>query len=877
MTGSEIRKAFLKYFEKNGHTIVKSSSLIPQNDPTLLFTNAGMNQFKDVFLGIEKRDYKRATSSQKCVRAGGKHNDLENVGRTARHHTFFEMLGNFSFGDYFKEGAINFAWEFLTKVLKLDKSKLYATIYFDDDEAFEIWHKQIGLPEEKIIRLGEKDNFWAMGDTGPCGPCSEIIYDQGEEMSCGENCGIGKCDCDRFLEIWNLVFMQYNRDKTGKMTPLPKPSIDTGMGLERITAVIQGVKSNYDTDLLRDIISYAEVISGIQYGKDPEKDISLRVIADHSRAVTFLISDGVIPSNEGRGYVLRRIMRRASRHGKIIGLDEPFLYKMAEKVADKMYDEYPEVKENIKYIQQVIKTEEEKFLKTLEKGLIILDEQMKMLENSQNKIISGEVVFKLYDTYGFPVDLTEDIVRKKGFSLDMDGFKNEMKKQQEKSRKAWSGSGEEKIPEIYKKLSDLKIKFVGYDILETTGSVLKIIKDEKFVEKLIEGEEGEIIFDITPFYGESGGQIGDNGIISSEKCYAVVYDTKKPLNNLIIHKVKVKKGEITIGDKYNLEVDSSKRIPTMCNHTATHILQYALRKVLGDHVKQAGSLVEPERLRFDFTHFKALTEEEKSKIEDIVNEKIRENAVVSKMEMPIEEAKKLGAIALFGEKYGDIVRVVKIGDFSIELCGGTHLDRTGNIGFFKIVNESSIAGGVRRIEAFTGQKAIDYIRKIEKDYFISLLMFKEKIGNLHKKIKKLIEENKNLNKKIEQLEVELSTKSLGKNDNIIKEINEIKLVKFKTTGKDNKELRKILDGFKSRINKGIIIICSENDKKANIICSITKNLTDKIKAGDIIKFICEKIDGKGGGKPEFAQGGGKNLKMLDTALEEVENYIKGRI
>ena len=874
MTGSEIRKKFLKYFERNGHTIVKSSSLVPQNDPTLLFTNAGMNQFKDVFLGLEKRDYKRATSSQKCVRAGGKHNDLENVGRTARHHTFFEMLGNFSFGDYFKEGAINFAWEFLTEELKLDKSRLYATIFYDDDEAFKIWHKKIGLPEERIIRLGEKDNFWAMGDTGPCGPCSEIIYDQGEDMSCGENCGIGKCDCDRFLEIWNLVFMQYNRDESGKMTPLPRPSIDTGMGLERITAVIQGVKSNYDTDLLRDIIKAGEEISGVEYGKDDEKDVSLRVIADHSRAITFLISDGVLPSNEGRGYVLRRIMRRASRHGKILGLDEPFLYLMAESVAKKMEDEYPEVLENLKYIQEVIKSEEERFLKTLDKGLMILSDVVEDLKSENKDTIPGEIIFKLYDTYGFPVDLTEDIVRKDGFKLDMEGFNREMEKQQEKSRKAWSGSGEEKIPEIYKKIAseNLKIKFIGYESLETEGKIIKIIKDENGVKSLTQGETGEIVTDVTPFYGESGGQVGDKGLITGENFYLKVEDTKRPVEGIIVHKVKVVKGEVKEGEKCKLEVDKNFRIPTMCNHTATHLLQYALRKVLGDHVKQAGSLVEPDRLRFDFTHFKALTRDEIKEIEKIVNEKIRENAVVEKREMPIEEAKKLGAIALFGEKYGDVVRVVKIGNFSIELCGGTHLDRTGDIGFFKIINESSIAGGVRRIEAYTGQRAIEYIWEIEEDYFNSLIMFKEKIGNLKIKVEKLIEENRDLHKKIEKLEVELSTGSVSQ-DNLIKEIKGIKLVRHILKGKNPKEMRKILDGFKTKINKGVVIIASENEGKVNVICSVTKNLTDRIKAGEIIKFICEKIGGKGGGKPEYAQGGGKNPEKLKEALNEVEKFL----
>ena len=876
MTGSEIRKKFLKYFEKNGHTIIKSSSLVPQNDPTLLFTNAGMNQFKDVFLGIEKREYTRATSSQKCVRAGGKHNDLENVGRTARHHTFFEMLGNFSFGDYFKREAINYAWEFLTEELKLDKSRLYATVFYDDDEAFEIWKNEIGLSEDRIVKLGEKDNFWAMGDTGPCGPCSEIIYDQGEELSCGENCGIGKCDCDRFLEIWNLVFMQFNRDDKGNLSKLPKPSIDTGMGLERITAVIQNVKSNYDTDLLRDIIKAAENISGVKYGEDEEKDVALRVIADHSRAITFLISDGVLPSNEGRGYVLRRIMRRASRHGKIIGLDEPFLFLMAEAVAKKMEDEYPEVLENLNYIQEVIKSEETRFLKTLDKGLIILSEVIENLKKENKNLIPGDIIFKLYDTYGFPVDLTEDIVKKYNFQLDIEGFNREMNIQQEKSRKAWTGSGEEKIPEVYKKIvnENLNIKFVGYDEFVSEGNILKIIKNNMEIDELLEGEQGEIITDITPFYGESGGQVGDRGIITGENFYVKVGDTKKILNNLIIHKVEVKKGKVKVGDRCKLEVDVEKRKPTMCNHTATHILQYALRKVLGEHVKQAGSLVEPERLRFDFTHFKALTKEERKEIEKIVNEKIRENHIVIKQEMPIEEAKRLGAIALFGEKYGDIVRVVKIGDFSIELCGGTHLNRTGDIGFFKIVDEQSIAGGVRRIEAYTGQKAIEYIWNIEDDYFSSLSIFKEKIGNLHKKIEKIVEDNRKLQKRVEKLEVELST-GVTQDSSIISEINGIKLVRQVLKDKNPKEMRKIIDGFKSKINKGVIIVASENNDKVNVLCSVTKNLVDKIKANDIIKFICEKIDGKGGGKPEFAQGGGKNPEKLKDALKDVERRIVG--
>jgi len=876
MTGSEIRRKFLQFFEKNGHTIVKSSPLIPHNDPTLLFTNAGMNQFKDVFLGYEKREYKRATSSQKCVRAGGKHNDLENVGKTARHHTFFEMLGNFSFGDYFKKGAIHFAWKFLTEELKLEKDKLWVTIYLDDDEAFEIWRKDIGVPEEKIVRLGEKDNFWSMGDTGPCGPCSEIIYDQGQDMSCGDNCGIGKCDCDRYLEIWNLVFMQYNRDEKGKLTPLPKPSIDTGMGLERITAVVQKVKSNFETDLLMDIITYIAKLAGVEYGNDNDVDISLRVIADHSRAITFLINDGVLPSNEGRGYVLRRIMRRAARHGKFLGFNEPFLFKISESVAQKMRDEYPELLENLKYIQEIVKIEEEKFLTTLDKGLLILDEEVKKLKKENQKVFSGKVAFKLYDTYGFPLDLVQDIVEKEGLTVNTKEFEEEMKKQQEKSRKAWSGSGEEEIDEIYKKLVSEKIKteFIGYETIKSTGTVLKIIKNGQFSEELNEGEEGEVIFDTTPFYGESGGQVGDKGILENENTKGEIFDTKKKLD-IITHYVKIKKGQLKINDKVILAVYENKRFLTAANHTATHLLHFALRKVLGDHVKQAGSLVEPERLRFDFTHFKNLTSDEIFEIEDIVNRKIRENIELKIELMSIDNAKKLGAMALFGEKYGDVVRVVNIGDFSIELCGGTHVKRTGDIGFFKIINESSIASGVRRIEALTCQKAIDYIRDIEKDYLDGIKLLKVKKGDLSKKIQNILEENKELHKNIEKIKQESTKEALEKQlENSTKDINGIKLVCFKLENKSQKELRELLDIIKGKVSMGVIVLAGVEGKKVSLIISVTKNLVDKIKAGDLMKNITSLIGGKGGGRPEMAQGGGSKPENIDQVFEKIESKIK---
>jgi alanyl-tRNA synthetase len=876
MTGSEVRKQFLEYFNKNAHKIVKSSSLIPQNDPTLMFANAGMNQFKDVFLGFEKRDYKRATSSQKCVRAGGKHNDLENVGKTARHHTFFEMLGNFSFGDYFKEGAINFAWEFLTDVLKLNKERLWVTIYLDDDEAYKIWKEQIGFPAERIVRLGEKDNFWSMGDTGPCGPCSEIIYDQGEDMSCGDNCGIGKCDCDRYLEIWNLVFMQYNRDEKGVMTPLPKPSIDTGMGLERITAIIQNVKSNFETDLLFDIIKYIADLANCKYGESEEKNVSLRVVADHSRAITFLINDGVFPSNEGRGYVLRRIMRRAARHGKLLGFNTPFLYKIAESVALKMEDEYPELKENLSYIQEITKIEEERFLETLDKGLYILNNELNKLKSAESKIFPGKVAFKLYDTFGFPLDLVQDILEKDGYEVNIDEFNNEMKKQQEKSRKSWTGSGDEEVDAIFKELlsENIETEFIGYSTISSTGKIIKIIKNSKLADSLKQGEKGELIFDKTPFYAESGGQVGDKGILKSGSFEAEVYDTKKKLD-IITHYVKVKKGEIRLNDTCELLVYENLRFLTAANHTATHLLQHALRAVLGDHVKQAGSLVNSDRLRFDFTHFKNLTFEQIAEIEDIVNRKIRENVELKIEVMNIDRARALGAMALFGEKYGEMVRVVNIGDFSIELCGGTHVEKTGNIGFFKIISESSIASGVRRIEAFTCQNAINYIRDIETDYLRSINLLKIKKGDLFGKLSSVLDDNRKLLKEVEKYKKDSASKALvNEINNATKEINGITLVTLKVDNKTQKELRELLDVLKGKISKGVIVLAGVEGTKVSMVISVTKNITDKIKAGDLMKNIASIIGGKGGGRPEMAQGGGNNPDKLDEAFAKIEELIK---
>ncbi|MEQ8254023.1 MAG: alanine--tRNA ligase, partial [Smithellaceae bacterium] len=706
-TGSEIRESFIKFFEGKGHTRVASSSLIPKDDPTLMFTNAGMVQFKNAFLGLENRGYTRAVSCQKCARAGGKHNDLENVGVTARHHTFFEMLGNFSFGDYFKEEAIAWAWEYLIDVVKLPKEKLWVTIYTDDDEAFNIWHEKMKVPKERIVRMGEKSNFWMMGETGPCGPCSEIIYDQGPGTGCGRpECDIN-CDCDRHLEIWNNVFTQFDRDVYGKLTPLPKPNIDTGMGLERLTAVIQGVQSNYDTDLFTPIIRFVEKVSGKTYGQNTDNDVSIRVIADHSRAVTFLIGDGILPSNEGRGYVLRRILRRAARHGKMLGINKPFLNESAQVVIEMMKDIYTDLESKASYITKVILNEEQRFMETLDAGLRILQEETTALKKAGKNVLPGALVFKLYDTYGFPTDLTADIVKRDGFTLDTEGFEAEMEQQRERARGAWKGSGEEAVAECYLKLSSSGIatEFCGYEgTTEADSKITAIIIEGQTVENLSEGQEAEIVVATTPFYGESGGQIGDTGYLEGDGFTFVVQDTKKPVDKLFVHKGVVRKGTVKVGDKVHLIVDLERRRAIQANHSGTHILQAALKAVLGDHIKQSGSLVNDERLRFDFTHFSKITDEEMRRIEKIANDIIRKNVEVATQICDLEDALKTGATAVFDEKYGATVRLVKMGDKSMELCGGTHVARTGDIGLLKVLHESAIAAGVRRIEAVTGRQ-----------------------------------------------------------------------------------------------------------------------------------------------------------------------------
>ena len=878
MTGSEIRQKFLKYFEKKGHTIVGSSSLIPKQDPTLLFTNAGMVQFKGVFLGEEKREYPRAVTSQKCVRAGGKHNDLENVGVTARHHTFFEMLGNFSFGDYFKEEAIDMSWEFLIKELDLPEDKMWITVFKDDNEAFDIWIDRIGVPGSKIIRMGEEDNFWAMGETGPCGPCSEILIDQGKGVGCGKStCKVG-CDCDRFLELWNLVFMQFDRNSDGVLTPLPKPSIDTGMGLERISAVVQGVKTNYDTDLFKVLIGFVEEISEKKYDDNERDSVSIKVIVDHSRAITFLIGDGVLPSNEGRGYVLRRIMRRAARHGKILGLDKPFLYKVSGTVVDVMREAYPELADARNYIAKIIHNEEERFSQTLNSGLAILNEEMERLKDSKEKQIPGYLLFKLYDTYGFPVDLTYDAVKDEGFTIDEKGFQKAMNEQRQRAKESWKGSGEEGVPEIYKRLVKDKVEssFSGYesDGIDISDSVSAIIKDGKEVESAFEGDYIEVVTKHTPFYGESGGQIGDTGAIINDTLFFEVEDTLRPLPNLIVHRGEIKKGSIKKDDNVSFRLSKDKRQKIADNHTATHLLHSALREVLGDHVKQSGSLVAFERLRFDFTYFSQITSRELLMVEERVNQKIRENMEIETHVMPVTRALESGAIALFGEKYGNEVRVVEIPGYSKELCGGTHTKRTGDIGIFKIINESGIAAGVRRIEALTGEEALRYINK-EEDILEEIgLILKAKKDEIVDKVEKLLRHNKNLEKEVESLQGRFASKQSEDLLDLIKEVEGINVLSAKVNIDNPKGLRELADKLRCRLTSGIILLAGQKDKDIMLVLVVTKDITNRFDAGKIIKEIARMVGGSGGGRPDMAQAGGNNLKGLDKALESIYETVK---
>jgi len=873
MTGNDVRRLFLEFFQNHQHSVIKSSSLVPQNDPTLLFTNAGMVQFKRIFLGEENRGYSRAVTSQKCVRAGGKHNDLENVGYTARHHTFFEMLGNFSFGDYFKEQAIEFAWKLLTEGYRLNKDQLWVSVYLDDDDAYAIWKNKIGIPSNRLVRLGEKDNFWAMGDTGPCGPCSEIHFDRGKAFSCDNpNCSID-CECDRFLEIWNLVFMQYNRDALGKLSPLPKPSIDTGMGLERIASVIQNVRTNYETDLFVPIIQKIQDISEKPYGQNPTWDVAMKVIADHSRSASFLIGDGVLPSNEGRGYVLRRILRRAIRYGRNIGLKQPFLHQIAISVIQNMADAYPEFIENKPFISNVIINEEQRFIETLDNGMTILTDALNDLKTAGKSTIPGDLIFKLYDTYGFPVDIIQDVIRDdKTFQIDMDGFNKAMKHQREQSRSTVSFSG---IGDAYTPLTSqgVKSEFVGYTSLTCESEVLLLVKDKNAVNLAVQGDVIDIVTTKTPFYGESGGQMGDAGMIQSSQAMINVTDTKKDPTGLIIHQGIVQSGTLKKGDKITLQVDKTKRHETALNHTATHILHAVLKQVLGDHVKQSGSMVSSERLRFDFTHFTQVTEDQLLDIEKLVNERIRLNDNLTIHEMNIDEAVKSGATALFEEKYGDRVRVISIADFSKELCGGTHTQRTGNIGLFRILAESSVAAGIRRIEALTGHHALLYSQEQTQLVKQVSLQLKEKPEKLIEKIEKNINRQKAFEKELTALKAKLATMTTDKKEDIIQVVNGIKVIRQKVEIDQPAALRDLMDQYKSKIQSGIVILGSSVQEKVLLICGVTKDLTKQFHAGQIVKKAAEIVGGSGGGRPDMAQAGGTLVDKVDEALDTIFSFL----
>lgn len=860
---ADLRNKFIEYFKSHGHQSVASSSLVPADDPTLLFTNAGMNQFKDTFLGAEKRSYSRAVSSQRCVRAGGKHNDLENVGYTARHHTFFEMLGNFSFGDYFKKEAIELAWNFLTVDVGLPKEKLLVTVYSEDDEAFDIWENHIGVAKEKIIRISTSDNFWSMGDTGPCGPCSEIFYDHGAHIWGGPP-GTPEEDGDRFIEIWNLVFMQYNKQSDGTMEPLPKPSIDTGMGLERISAILQNVHSNYEIDLFQNLIkSAAEIV-----GTNDMENKSLRVIADHIRSCSFLICDGVMPSNEGRGYVLRRIIRRAVRHGNKLGAEGVFFFKLVASLADEMGDAYPELVEQRPVIEKVLKVEEEQFSKTLARGMAMLNETLEGLEGDT---IPGDVVFKLYDTYGFPTDLTNDVAREHDLKIDEAGFDAAMQAQRTRAQQASSFGAD-----YNEKLSiDHATTFTGYTDIEGAANVVELIANNAFVETLEDGQEGVVVLDATPFYAESGGQSGDKGLLRIANGEFVVTDTQK-MGNAFAHRG-IAKGKISKGDKATAAVDALNREAIKKNHSATHLLHAALRNILGEHVTQKGSLVDAPRFRFDFSHFEAVTSEQLAEVERRVNAEIRANHALTTQLMELDEAKASGAMALFGEKYDEKVRVVSMGPFSIELCGGTHVKQTGDIGLFKIVSEAGIASGVRRIEAVTGEQAIAYVQS-QQDTLQSLsALLKSDPANLKDRVASLQNQTKELEKALNSAKQKLASQQGADMLSNVVEINGTKVLVAKLEGVEAKSLRPMMDDIKNRIGDGVVVLGVASESKVNLIAGVTKGLVSKVKAGELVNFVASQVGGKGGGRPDMAQAGGEKPENLEAALDSVNAWLQDKL
>ncbi|WP_043197047.1 alanine--tRNA ligase [Pseudomonas putida] len=863
MKSAEIREAFLRFFEEQGHTRVASSSLIPNNDPTLLFTNAGMNQFKDCFLGAEKRAYTRAVSSQKCVRAGGKHNDLENVGYTARHHTFFEMLGNFSFGDYFKRDAITFAWTFLTSEhwLNLPKEKLWVTVYATDDEAYDIWTKEVGVPAERMVRIGDNkgapyasDNFWTMGDTGPCGPCTEIFYDHGADIWGGPP-GSPEEDGDRYIEIWNNVFMQFNRTADGVLHPLPAPSVDTGMGLERVSAVLQHVHSNYEIDLFQNLLEAAAKAIGCSN----DGQASLKVVADHIRSCGFLIADGVLPSNEGRGYVLRRIIRRACRHGNKLGAKGSFFYQIVAALAGEMGEAFPELKSQQAHIERVLKAEEEQFAKTLEQGLRILEQDLAQLKGD---VVPGDVVFKLYDTYGFPMDLTADIARERELTIDEAGFEREMDAQRERARSASAfGMDYNSVVKV-----DSATEFLGYDATEGQGKIIALYKDGQAVDQLGEGEQGVVVLDRTPFYAESGGQVGDSGFLQAGASRFDVRDTTKTGGAFLHHGV-VASGALVIGSPVEAKVDADVQHATALNHSATHLLHEALRQVLGEHVQQKGSLVDSQRLRFDFSHFEAVKPEQIKALEDIVNREVRKNTPVTTELTDIETAKAKGAMALFGEKYGDTVRVLSMGgDFSVELCGGIHAKRTGDISLFKIISEGGVASGVRRIEAVTGAAALAYLNAAEEQVKEAAQLVKGNRDNLIDKLSAVLERNRQLEKQLEQLQAKAASAAGDDLSNAAVEVKGAKVLAARLDGQDGKALLALVDQLKNKLGHAVILLGSEHEGKVVLVAGVTKDLSSQLKAGDLMKQAAAAVGGKGGGRPDMAQGGGVDVAALDQAL-----------
>ncbi|MDJ0712478.1 MAG: alanine--tRNA ligase [Woeseiaceae bacterium] len=860
MTSNELRQAFLDFFHDHGHEVVASSPLVPGNDPTLLFTNAGMVQFKDVFLGDDKRNYSTAASSQRCVRAGGKHNDLENVGYTARHHTFFEMLGNFSFGDYFKREAIQYAWDFLTKTLGLPEERLWVTVFREDDEAADIWLKEMKVDPERFSRMGEKDNFWAMGDTGPCGPCSEIFFDHGPDVAGGPP-GSPDEDGDRYVEVWNLVFMQFDRFADGEMVPLPAPSVDTGMGLERIAAVMQGVHSNYQIDLFAHLIEAAATILGVKN----EGQSSLNVIADHIRACAFLIVDGVLPGNEGRGYVLRRIIRRAIRHGKKLGTDELFFHKLVAPLAEEMGEAYPELAKGRAHVEKVLKKEEERFAETLDQGMEILEAAIANLDGNE---LPGDVVFKLYDTYGFPIDLTADVARERDLTIDQAGFEAAMDVQKQKAKAAskFSAASGDALK------TDATTEFLGYAGIEGSSQVVALFKDSRAVDELGDGEDGAVVLEATPFYAESGGQIGDKGILVDDGKLFRVDDTQKS-GDANVHFGTVEQGSLKVGDSIEAVVDADRRQAIRLNHTATHLMHAALRQVLGDHVTQKGSLVAPDRLRFDFSHYEGVTPEQLQEIEDLVNAEIRKNLPAQTDHMTYDDAIESGAMALFGEKYGDKVRVLRLGDFSVELCGGTHVERTGDIGVFKITHEGGVASGVRRIEAVTGAGAMEWIDSNQRTLSDLSGMLRSTPDQAAAKVDALLKRTRELEKELAAAKQALVTGQATDHSDAVEEIAGIKVLATRMDGADAKTLRDAVDKFKDRLQSGVVVLGSVDDGKVRLAAGVTKNNTDKIRAGDLIKPVAEQVGGKGGGRPDFAQAGGSDPSKLDAALKSVSGWV----